>query len=80
MGLLLAVVVHAANIQSLPRATTRASGRRPVLMWEAEISGWSPAPFQCGMLRASLPSLPPIFPWKTPASNACTASTSPSQR
>ena len=27
MGLLLAVVVHAANIQSLPRATTRASGR-----------------------------------------------------
>ena len=25
---LLAVVVHAANIQSLPRATTRGSGRR----------------------------------------------------
>ena len=28
MGLLLAVVVHAANIQSLPRAATRGSGRR----------------------------------------------------
>ena len=28
MGLLLAVVVHAASIQSLPRATTRGPGRR----------------------------------------------------
>ena len=41
----------------------------------AERSGWLPASFQCGMPRASLRSLAPIFPWKTPASNACTAST-----
>ena len=80
MGLLLALVVHAANIQILPRATTRASGRRPILMREAVRSGCSPARFPCGMPRASLPSLPPIFRWKTPASNAGTASTPPCER